>query len=81
MDKSQTMDITQYISSDPKVMLGKPVIIGTRITVELILTKLSDGFTIADLMEMYPNLKEEDIKACIAYAAQVIQSEKIIKAA
>lgn len=62
-------------------MLGKPVVRGTRITVELVLTKLSDGFTTLDLIEMYPSLKEEDVKACIAYAAQVIQSEQIIKAA
>lgn len=75
------MDITQYINSDPKVMLGKPVIKGTRITVELILTKLSEGFTADDLIEIYPNIKEDDVKACIAYAAQVIQSEQIIKAA
>jgi len=75
------MDITQYINSDPKVMLGKPVIKGTRITVELILTKLSEGFTTNDLIEIYPNIKEDDVKACIAYAAQVIQSEQIIKAA
>ncbi len=75
------MDITQYINSDPKVMLGKPVIKGTRITVELLLTKLSEGFTADDLIEIYPNIKENDVKACIAYAAQVIQSEQIIKAA
>ncbi len=75
------MDITQYINSDPKVMLGKPVIKGTRITVELILTKLSEGFTTDDLIALYPTIKIDDVKACIAYAAQVIQSEKIIKAA
>jgi uncharacterized protein (DUF433 family) len=45
------------------------------------LTKLSEGFTTNDLIEIYPNIKEDDVKACIAYAAQVIQSEQIIKAA
>ena len=75
------MDIGNYIESDPKKMLGKPVIKGTRITVELILTKLSDGFSGEEILEMYPNLKPADIQACIAYAAEVIQSEKMIKAA
>ena len=75
------MDITRYIESNPGIMLGKPVIIGTRITVELILTKLSDGFTTADLLEMYPRLKEEDVKACLLYAAKIVQSEEIIRAA
>ena len=62
-------------------MLGKPIIKGTRITVELILTKLSDGFSMDDILSMYPNLKAEDIKACIAYAAAIVQSEEMIKAA
>lgn len=80
MEKDPTMDVAQYIESNPKIMLGKPVIKGTRITVELILTKLADGFTARDILEMYPNLKEEDIKACITYAAQILQSEQIIQA-
>jgi len=62
-------------------MLGKPVIKGTRITVEIVLRKLSDGFSKNDILEMYPHIKTEDIQACIAYAAEVIESEKVIKAA
>lgn len=75
------MDILNFIESKPNMMLGKPIIKGTRITVELILTKLSDGFSNIEILEMYPILKNEDIQACIAYAAKVIQSEQIIDAA
>ena len=57
------------IETNPKVTLGKPVIRGTRITVELILRKLSDGATETDLMDAYPRLAQEDIRAAIAYAS------------
>ena len=57
------------ISSDPAVMLGKPCIKGTRITVELILRWLSEGRTFAELVEAYPHVDEDDIKAALAYAA------------
>lgn len=49
------------------VMLGKPVIKGTRITVELILGKLSGGYSFEDILEMYPNLETKDILACVEY--------------
>jgi len=75
------MEIKNYIESNPKIMLGKPVIKGTRITVEIVLRKLSDGFSKKDICEMYPHIKTDDIQACIAYAAEVIQSEKVISAA
>ena len=57
------------ITSDPNVMLGKPCIRGTRITVELILRWLSEGRTFAELLEAYPHISEDDIKAALAYAA------------
>lgn len=75
------MEIKNHIEANPKIMLGKPVIKGTRITVEIVLRKLSDGFSKNDILEMYPHIKTEDIQACIAYAAEVIESEKVIKAA
>lgn len=75
------MRIKNHIESNPKIMLGKPVIKGTRVTVEIILRKLSDGFSKSDILEMYPHIKTDDIQACIAYAADVIQSEKVIEAA
>ena len=67
---------TTRIEVDPKVMLGKPVIRGTRITVELILRKLSEGATEADLRDAYPRLTREDIQAALAYAADTVALEE-----
>jgi uncharacterized protein (DUF433 family) len=58
--------IADRIEIDPKVMMGKPVIRGTRITVELILRKLSEGATQSDLLDAYPRLTRADIQACRA---------------
>lgn len=64
------------ISTDPAIMLGKPCIRGTRITVELILRWLSEGRTFAELHEAYPHISEEDIKAALAFAADTIGTRK-----
>lgn len=69
---------TDRIEINPKVMLGKPVIRGTRIPVELILRKLSEGATQADLLEAYPRLTKSDIQAALAYAADTLARELII---
>lgn len=66
------------IEINPDVMLGKPVIRGTRIPVELILRKLSEGATEADLLDAYPRLTAADIKAALAYAADSLALETII---
>ncbi len=60
------MKIQDYIASDPKIMLGKPVIKGTRITVELILEKLSEGETFEDILEAHPHISIETIHAALA---------------
>lgn len=70
-----------YIVSDANVLLGKPVIKGTRLTVELILQKLSEGASIAQLLEAYPSLMQEDILAVLAYASDVVSNETIIAVA
>ena len=64
------------ISTDPAVMMGKPCIKGTRITVELILRKLSGGWTFADLLEAYPHLTEDDLRAALAFAADYMRGKK-----
>ena len=71
------MDYKDRIASDPDIMLGKPVIKGTRITIELILRKLSEGMVIEELLEAYPNLTKEDIFAALSYSADVISQEKL----
>lgn len=72
------MAYTDRIVADSKVMLGKPLIKGTRITVELILKKLSDGMSMDDLIQAYPHLTREDILAVLSYSADVISKEEII---
>jgi uncharacterized protein (DUF433 family) len=66
------------IEINPDVMLGKPVIRGTRVPVELILRKLSEGVSEADLLDAYPRLTIADIHAALAYAAQALAHETII---
>lgn len=66
------MAIYGRIEIDPGVMLGKPVIRGTRVPVELLLRRLSEGATEDDLLESYPHLKREDIRAALAFAANEI---------
>lgn len=65
------------IEVNPKVMLGKPVIRGTRITVELILRNLADGATEGDLIEAYPSISRDDVRAAIRYAAEVIAHDEV----
>ena len=59
-------------------MLGKLVIKGTRLTVELILRKLSEGATTPDLLKMYPNLQEIDVFAALNYASEMVVAEEVI---
>ncbi|MFQ5712755.1 MAG: DUF433 domain-containing protein [Candidatus Scalinduaceae bacterium] len=72
------MEYTKRIVSDPTIMLGKPVIKGTRITVELILRKMSEGMTIEELLKAYPHLTKKDILAAVSYSADVISREELI---
>jgi uncharacterized protein (DUF433 family) len=69
--------MTGRIEIDPSVMLGKPVVRNTRVPVELVLRKLSEGATVADLLDAYPRLTEADIRACLAYAADAISHELV----
>lgn len=69
------MDWRPFISCDPNILCGKPVITGTRISVELILEKLAAGQTIEQILEDYPHLTEEAIRAAIAFAAEVLRSD------
>jgi uncharacterized protein (DUF433 family) len=69
------------IEINPDVMLGKPVIRGTRIPVELILRKLGEGATEDELLDAYPRLTKADIRAALSYAAETIAHETILVAA
>ena len=67
----------QKIVSDPKIMMGKPIISGTRITVELILEKLAAGETPEQMLEAHPRLTDEGIKAALAFAAQALRYDVV----
>jgi len=65
------------IVSDPKVMMGKPVVAGTRITVELILEKLAAGETIEQILDAHPRLTREAVQAALAFAADALKADVV----
>ena len=75
------MNYKEYIEQNPEVMLGKPIIKGTRITVELIMRKLAGGYSIDQLLKSYPHLKKEQIFAAFEFAADLIANEEILESA
>ena len=62
---------------DPEILVGKPVIKGTRLAVEFVLELLANGWTVEDILRNYPQLKREDITAALKYAAEVLKEEKV----
>jgi len=72
---------TDRIVLDPAVLLGKPLIRGTRIGVELVLDLMSQGWTEADLLAAYPHLSPPDIQACLAYARDLVAAERVFPSA
>lgn len=68
----------ERIVVNPKIMVGKPIIKGTRIPVDAILKRLADGMSISEILEEYPNLIEEDIRAALRYVSEVVAGEEII---
>ena len=72
------MHYQNRIAINPDIMLGKPIIKGTRITVELILKKLSDGISINELVQDYSSLSREDVLSALSYTADVISKEEFI---
>ncbi|WP_036026231.1 DUF433 domain-containing protein [Leptospira noguchii] len=72
------MDYKNRLSANPNVMLGKPVIKGTRITVELILERLGEGLSIEEILTATPGIDREDILACLSYSSEVISRESLL---
>ncbi len=70
------MNWQNHIETDPEILAGKPAIRGTRIAVELILNWLGQGWTIEQLLESYPQLVADDIRAALAFAAEVLREER-----
>ena len=73
------MVLTRIITN-PDIMLGKPIIKGTRITVEIILRKISEGATVKNILEIYPTITRIDVNEVMLYAANIIANEEIIEA-
>ncbi len=73
------MTYENIIVRNPKIMLGKPTIKGTRITVDLIVRKIASGFTIEDILQAYPHLNSDQVKAALEYAADMISSEILLE--
>jgi uncharacterized protein (DUF433 family) len=71
------MDWQERITVDPKVLVGKPVIKGTRIAVEFVVELLARGWTREQILHEYDHLTPEDIQACLAYASEVLKSERV----
>lgn len=69
------MNWQEYIISDPKILVGKPIIKGTRISVELILELFSLGWTEEQILDSYPSLSSKSLKAVFAYSKECIQQE------
>ena len=76
-----TANLLSRITINPEVMVGKPTIRGIRITVEQILKALGNGVTVEDLLEDYPELEKDDIRAVFLYAARLVSEEKVYKVA
>lgn len=73
----QPTPLLQRITFDPKIFDSKPIIRGLRISVEMILDLLSQGVTEEELLEDYPDLEPEDIRACLAYAKALVANEEV----
>jgi uncharacterized protein (DUF433 family) len=72
--------LLRRIVVDPKIMIGKPVIRGTRLPIEIIVEKVAYGASIDDLRRDYPFLKDEDVRAALLYAAKRIANEEVYEA-
>jgi len=75
-----TMSWQERIVLDPSILTGKPTIKGTRIAVEFVVDLLARGWTAEDILLEYDHLSADDVQACLAYASDVLQSERVYPA-
>jgi uncharacterized protein (DUF433 family) len=75
------MTTNERITLDPAILAGKPVVRGTRLSVEFLIGLMADGWTAAEILVNYPGLTQEDISACLAYARDLLQSERVYPSA
>ena len=72
------MDWKEHIEVNPAVLVGKPIIKGTRISVELILDRLADGWTMEDVLASYPHIKRDDVLAALSFASELYKEETFV---
>jgi len=72
------MNWKEHITADPAVLVGKPVVKGTRLSVEFILELIAEGWSEADMLRNYPGLTREQILACVAYSKDRLSDEKLL---
>jgi uncharacterized protein (DUF433 family) len=77
-DREQPMNWRDYIASDPEILAGRPTVKGMRLSVDLILDRLADGWTAEDLFQAYPRLTSEALQAAFAFAAEILKDEDYI---
>ena len=71
------MNWRERITVDPRVLVGKPIIKGTRISVEFVIDLLGRGWTVERVLQEYDHLTPEDVQACLAYAGETLKSERV----
>ncbi len=71
------MNWKERIVVDPNILVGKPVIKGTRLAVEFIVDLLAQGWDEKEILRNYPGLTKQDIQACLSYASEILRSEKV----
>ncbi len=72
------MDWRERVIVDPNILVGKPVIKGTRISVELLMDRLSDGWTMEDILAAYPHISREDVLAAISFVTEIFKEEDYV---
>ena len=71
------MDWRGHIAIEPRILAGKPIVKGTRISVELVIDLLAAGWSPEQVLDSYPTLRADDIRACLAYASDILHGEKV----
>jgi uncharacterized protein (DUF433 family) len=77
INMEKTMDWKERIVIDPEILVGKPVIKGTRLAVEFIIDLMAQGWNEKDILQNYPGITRQDIQACFAYASESLKDEKV----
>lgn len=72
------MNWREHIDRNPDVLGGKPKIRGTRISVEIVLSRLGEGWTIEQLLESYPHMNQSHVQACLSYAAETLSTDDVV---